>query len=138
MAKGYKILAKGGDFPFLITDGLAFRAEVVTKRTQEVQGVVRALVEARAFLQAYPHKGFPILAKGMGVSRNEAEVKYQKLSHPLSLAENLTAFKPAGGTLFVIGQQIIEFFFQKGTLITLPDIHTIVDGQFVVAIEKKP
>jgi NitT/TauT family transport system substrate-binding protein len=57
LAKGYKILGKAGDFPYLITDGFAVNADILKTRSQDVQGVVNALTEATDWFVQFPEEG---------------------------------------------------------------------------------
>jgi len=136
LAKGYKMLGKASDIRHLMMGGLAVNAKVVDTRRAEVQAIVKALVEASDWLKHFPEEGFSIIAKYAGTSKTELEASVKRL-HVLTLAENQEVFKQ-DGSLFKGGEEIIDFFQQKGVLVKIPDINTIIDGQFVAAIEKQP
>jgi hypothetical protein len=42
------------------------------------------------------------------------------------------------GLLFKGGQEIIDFYYQKGALIKIPNLTQMVDDQFVTATAKHP
>jgi len=43
-----------------------------------------------------------------------------------------------GGPLFEGGKEIIDFFYQKGVLVKIPDLNAVIDDQFVAAAGKQP
>jgi NitT/TauT family transport system substrate-binding protein len=127
--KGYKILAKAGDIPGIIFDTLNFRREIVETRSQDIQAIVNALVEAYQFVQTDYDEAVAIMAKAEGVSESDMSQGIQQL-HLLSLEENVEAMK-ANGSMYQSGQVIIDFFTQKGQFITQPDLNVIINPQFV-------
>ncbi len=136
LAKGYKMIGKAGDIRHLMIDGLAVNAEVVKTRRQEVQGLINALVEAMDWLTRSPEEGLEIVAKHTNILKAELETTFKRV-HVFTLAENQEVFK-TGGPLFEGGKEIIDFFYQKGVLVKIPDLNTVIDGQFVAAIGKQP
>ncbi len=136
LAKGYKMLGKAGDIRHLMMGGLAVNAKVVNTRRKEVQSVIKALVEAADWLKSFPSEGFGIIAKYAGISKEELETSIKRL-HVLALPENQEMLKK-GGPLFEGGKEIIDFFYQKGVLVKIPDLNTVIDGQFIQTIGDKP
>jgi len=136
LAKGFKQLGKAGDIPQLMIEGLMVNAKVVNTRREELQKVVNALVEAMDFLQHSPEEGLNIIAKHTSTSFAELEANLKRL-HVFSLQENLDVFKKEG-LLFKGGQEIIDFYYQKGALIKIPNLTQMVDDQFVTATTKHP
>jgi NitT/TauT family transport system substrate-binding protein len=136
LAKGYKILGVAGDIPQLVTEGLVVNANVVNTRHEEVQNMVKALVEAMDFLQHSPEAGLRIIAKHNSISEAELALVLKGV-HVLNLKGNQEAFKP-DGILLKGGKEIADFLHQKGVLLNAPDLNKIMDGQFVNAIGNKP
>ena len=136
LAKGYKVLAKAEQVSNLMVDTFAVHEKVAKERKKEVQGIVNALVEAIEFLNNFPDEGFPIIAQFANVPRNNLE-EIRSTLHILSVAENRAFFKK-GGELFKGGQEIVDFFYQKGGLVKIPDLNQVIDGQFVENIGDKP
>lgn len=136
LAKGYKALGKAGDIRQLMMGGLAVNAKIVNSRREEVQGVVKALVEAADWLKSSPSEGFGIIAKYAGISKEELETSFRRL-HVFTLSEDQEMLKK-GSPLFEGGKEIIDFFYQKGVIVKIPDLNTVIDGQFVAAIGKQP
>lgn len=129
LTQGYKILGKAGDISHLMVEGLVAHAEVVHSRREEMQKVIKALIEAMGWLQHFPKEGLGLIAQHTGVSKIELENTFKGL-HTLTLSENQEIFKK-GGKLFKGGQEIIDFFYRKGVLIKIPDLNVVIDGQFI-------
>ncbi len=130
VAKGYKILGKAGDIPGIIADILAFHADVIKNRPQEVQAVVNAILEAEEFLISNPDEALTIMAKAQGMSKAEMQAGIAGV-HFLNQQENKAAMQPGQGTLFKSGQQTADFYLKNGQLFQNPDFNTIIDSQFV-------
>ena len=136
LEKGYKMIGKAGDVPHLMIEGLTVKTEIIETRPREVQGIVNALSEAMEFLQQSPDEGLEIIAQQVNLTKAELEVTFNRV-HRLTLAENQEIFK-AGGTLFRGGQEIIDFFYQQGMLVKIPDLNQVIDTRFVAATAKHP
>ena len=132
LAKGYKILGVAGDIPHLVTEGLVVSANAVNTRHEELQKMVKALVEAMDFLQHSPEEGLRIIAKQSNDSEAELALTLRGVQ-VLNLKENQEAFK-VEGILFKVGKEIGDFLHQKGVLLNPPDLNKIIDGQFVNAL----
>jgi NitT/TauT family transport system substrate-binding protein len=136
IAAGFKPLAKAGDLsPNVINSVLAFHEEVVKNRPEELRRIIRALTETQEFAHAHPQEAFSIMAQAEGLSLEEITTSSQKL-HFLNRAENIEAFKPHS-TLFLVGQQSIDFYEERGQLLKKPSLESMVDGQFVRAMENQ-
>ena len=134
--KGYKILARSDKVLNLMAEGFVVTAEIAKTRHQEVQKIVNALSEAIDWLRHSPDQGVNIMAKQGNVSVTELADTARNL-RMLTLAENQEVFKQ-NGSLFEGGQKIIDFFYQKGVLIKIPDLNEIIDDQFVATTAKHP
>lgn len=132
--KGYKMVGKAGDVPHLMIEGLVVNADVIKARPQQVQGVVNALAEAMNFLQRHPDEGLEIIARNVGLSKPELEVTFRRI-HVLTPAENPQLFT-TDSHLFRGGQEIIDFFYQKGMLVKIPELQESIDGQFTIEAAK--
>lgn len=129
LAKGYKILAKAGDIPGVITDVLAFHTEVLETRTEDVQKVVRALVEAQDFFITHEAEAIKIMAQAMNMSETAMREGIKGVHNP-NLQENIAAMQ-AGGALFQSGEIAIQFYTDRGKLFKKLDIGTFIDARFV-------
>ncbi|MEK7991680.1 MAG: ABC transporter substrate-binding protein [Thiotrichaceae bacterium] len=136
LEKGYKVIEKAGKIPYSIMDGWVVSTETIKTRKKEVQAVINALAEATDLLAQSPEESLSIMAKYMSVPKEELEIIYQGL-HIFTSQENQEAFK-SDGLLLKGGKEIVDFFYQKGGLIKIPDLNTIVDDQFIVPIKNNP
>jgi NitT/TauT family transport system substrate-binding protein len=134
-AKGYKILAKGGDIPNLMVGVLIFKASVVEKRPEAVQSVVNAINEAMHILRDTPDVGIPIIAKYSSLSEAEVAATLKEL-HLFTLAENKEILQQ-NGRLFKAGVEIADFFLQKGGIVRIPKVDKLIDNRFVETIQTK-
>ncbi len=141
LAKGYKILAKAGDFPGIITDVLFFNGQTITERSKDVQGVVRALLEARVYSEQHKSEALAIMAMGAGMSVEELSAGLNELSLT-NLQENVTGFSLSDSpdSLHSSSAFITRFLLKRGVLQVIPKIEDLLDGRFVTTIdsESKP
>jgi NitT/TauT family transport system substrate-binding protein len=128
LAKGYKVIEKAGKLPYLILDGWVVRADIIEAHPKEVQAVVNALAEATNLLARSPEESVPMMAEPMSI--------YHEL-HIFTLQENKEAFK-SDGLVVKGGKEIVDFFYQKGVLVKLPDLNNVIDGQFAAAAKIQP
>lgn len=133
LAQGYRILAKGGDLPGIITTVLVFNSAVIKTHPTAIQGVVKALLEARTFLTTHPDEALTIMAQAEGMSTAEVESGLKTL-HKLDWQDNLVAMQTTDGTLFKAGQNIIDFYLKRGQLVITPDLKTIINNQFIQSL----
>ncbi len=130
IAKGYKVLAKAGDIPGIIADILAFHADIIKNRPQEVQAVVKAMLEAEKFIKSNPDEALNIMAKGENMSKTEMQAGIEGV-HFLNQTENQNAMQSEHGSLFKSGQKATDFYLKNGQLFKKPDFNTIIDERFV-------
>lgn len=134
LAKGYKLLGTAGEIPHLMVEGLAVNAQVVETRREDVQKVISALAEAIDLLRNSPEEGLRIIAKHTGTPQTELASALKGL-HVFTRQENQEIFKE-GGLLFKGGREIVDFFYEKGVLVKIPQIDNVVESQFVTALGK--
>jgi NitT/TauT family transport system substrate-binding protein len=133
VARGAKVLATAQAAPGLILDGLAFRADVVKNRPDDVQAVVRALSKAVDYWQQNPAEGNVICADANGVAETDIASALAGMQI-FTLAENQTAFDRSGNSslsLYNTGQLYIDFFRTQGSLQTTPNLDSILNSSFV-------
>lgn len=133
LAKGYQILAKAGDIPGVITDVLAFHTEVIEKRPQDIQNVVRALVEARNFFVEHKAEAIKIMAQAMNIPEIAMREGVKGVYNP-NLQENKAALQP-NGALFQSGEIATKFYMDRGKLFKKPDIASLIDARFVSTLQ---
>jgi NitT/TauT family transport system substrate-binding protein len=130
--KGYRILAKAGNVPGIITDILAFHQQVTTERAPQVQAVVNALLEARDLLYSQPAESTAIMARAIGMSETEMSAGLSGIILP-NRSDNQQAFG-AGDKMTSLqgaGQWIIKTLHRRGQMPVVPDPEQILDARFV-------
>jgi NitT/TauT family transport system substrate-binding protein len=132
LAKGYKVLAKAGDVPGIIMDVLAFDKNIVQTRPNDIQAVVNALVETKTFLDTHRQEAISIMAQAQNLSTTEVQAGLNTL-HQLDVQENRVAMQPQGN-MFKAGQDIVDFYLQRGQLMVVPELNDVIDNRFVQAV----
>ncbi|MEO5341660.1 MAG: ABC transporter substrate-binding protein [Magnetococcus sp. MYC-9] len=137
LAKGYTILAKAGDFPGIITDLLYLHPKTIVERPQEVQALVRSLLEAKQYLADHREESLGIMAKEMSMSSDELNRGLEEIKQA-SLSDNLTAFSRADSpySLYKSGAFIVQFLLRRGELREDPNLDLLLDDRFIQAIRK--
>lgn len=131
LAKGYKILSRAGDVPGIITDVLTFTSDIVKKRPNEVQAVVRALLEAVDYVTAHPDESMAIMAEAEGMTNEEMLSGWNGVFH-LDRAANAAAMTlPGASSLHTTGDYIIKYLKSRGQLREIPRLDKTIDARFV-------
>ncbi|MFH1594134.1 MAG: ABC transporter substrate-binding protein [Candidatus Omnitrophota bacterium] len=134
---GYKILAEAQYVPGLLTDVLVFNASMIKKRPQEIKAIVKALFEAREFVDSNRKEAIKIMSRPMGMTEAETEYGLQGIKR-LDLKENIKAMQKSTDTtsLFGSGKIIADFYLKRGQLSRLPDLDKIIEPRFVEELGK--
>lgn len=138
LQKGYKIIARAGDIPGVITDVLAFHAHLIQERPDDIQRIVKSLLEARNFLDSNRAEALEIMARTEGITREETESGIRGV-YLLNLNENINTMKDSkeASSLYRSFDTITEFYFRSGQLSEKPDFETVIEPKFVEAVEDK-
>lgn len=130
--KGYKILGTAGDVPGTITDVLALRAKIIQDRPEEIQRIVKSLLEAREFVFSNREEAMELMSKAMKMNKGEMEEGVRGVHIP-DLKENIEAMKKSEKTssLYNSGEFISAFLFHRGQLSQRPDIGKILEPRFL-------
>ena len=139
LQKGYKILAKAGDIPGIITDVLAFNAKVVKERPDDIQEIVKSILEARDFIYSNRDEALEIMSRAEGMSKEEMGKGIDGVRQ-LDLKENIKEMQKSEKmvSLYGSGKMIIDFFLSRGQLSQLPDFDEIIEPKFVIELSEKP
>lgn len=132
LERGYKILAKAGDFPGIITDVLAFREEVIKERPDDVKQIVVSILEALDFFSSDREESLEIMSKAESMTKLELE-KGIKGVHLLNLQENGIAMKKSDEpmSLYNLGKMVMNFYAQRGQLSGTIPLDKIIKPKFV-------
>lgn len=135
--KGYKILAAAGDNPGIISDLLVFRSEIIEKRPEDIQAIVKSLIEAQEYRDAHWDESIEIMAKAVKMSCEDMESGLQG-TNQLDLQGNLDAMKESDVpiSLYVSGKFIANFYLDRGQLPFVLDLDEIIEPRFVKNLSK--
>jgi len=127
------VLYTSKNAPGLITDILTFRSDFLDKNHEWVQAFVQAYFKGYDFYKTNPNEGIAILAKNLGVSREEVVGQLRGLSLK-DLRDNRTAFTFAAGLQSLYGnlRQTNEFVrVIRSSPTGLIDTDAIVEPKFI-------
>lgn len=132
VTQGYRVLSTAGDIPGSITDVLAFHPQVVAERPQDVQAVVKSLVEAQTFAITHNVEALAIMAQAMSHSPEEISAGITGVVH-LDLQANIVAMtrSEAPTSLYGSGEFFTRFLLNRGQLVKMPDLDQLIDARFV-------
>jgi NitT/TauT family transport system substrate-binding protein len=132
LKKGYKILGKAGDVPGIITDVLAFSAQLIDERPDDVLRIVKSLLEARDFIYSNREEALAIMSRAEGMSSEEIKAGLKGVYQP-DRKENIQAMERSKKTtsLYGSGRIIAEFYLNRGQISRTFDFDQIVEPQFV-------
>ena len=130
LKKGYKILAKAGDNPGIITDILMFTPKIIEERPDEIRAIVKSLFEAQDYLKDYRDEAVKIMANKMGMSNEEMIAGIEGVYQP-NLKENSELLTTS---LYTTGELIADFYLKRGQLSHTMEIKDIVEPKFVAEL----
>ena len=135
--KGYKILCKASDTPGIITDVLAFNAKVIEERPDDVQRIVKSLLEAKDFINSNKDEAIDIMAKAEGVDGAEVQRGIDTELHMLDLNENIEAMKKSENiaSLYASLKIITDFYVKRGLLSDTQVTEGIIEPKFIEGIK---
>ena len=137
LTKGYKILFAAGTIPGVITDVLVFHSDITEQRPQEIQAIIKSIIEAQMYYENNKEESLKIMSNRSGIGEQEIKSGLESVTLP-SLKEivvdlmNSTSNDPA--SLYSSGKYISEFFLERGQIVESPDLSQIVDSDFVKAL----
>jgi len=138
LAKGYKQLGKAGDILGILTDVLAFNDKIIEERPEDIQAIVKSMLEAKEFLDKNPEEAIKIMAEKEEMTEEEIKSGINGI-HQLNLNENIEAMKKSEEitSLYVSGAIITDFYIKRGQLSSMPDFESIIEPRFVNNVGKK-
>jgi len=135
--KNYKILAEAGDVPGIITDVLSFNTKVMEQRPDDIQAVVKSLLEAHDFIVQNREEAIRIMSTATDMNPDEMDEGINGVYH-LSLEDNLNAMKMSSEptSLYNNGAFIAKFYWERGQINEIPDFDEIIEPKFVMQLQK--
>lgn len=138
LKKGYKVLLTAGSIPGIINTVLAFRSNVVEERPQDIQAIVKSLVEAENYYASNKADALKIMSLKSGIGENDIVAGFDGI-RILSLSDNIKAMNSKSNdtaSLYLTGNEISNFFVNRGQISDLPDIAKIIDPVFAEVLFK--
>jgi ABC-type nitrate/sulfonate/bicarbonate transport systems, periplasmic components len=137
LKKGYRILFTAGNIPGAITDVLVFRSKVIQERPQDVQAIIKSIIEAQKYYKDNKEESLKIMSSKSGIDiqaiKNGLDsVVLPSLKDNFVTAMNITSSE--ANSLYSSGRYIYEFFLDRGQLDEYPDFNKIVDPEFVKSL----
>ncbi len=71
LKKGYNVLFAAGTIPGVITDVLAFRSNIVEQRPNDIQAIVKSLMEAEDYYKSNKADALKIMSAKSGISESD-------------------------------------------------------------------
>ena len=130
--EGYKILGKAGDVPGIITDVLSFSSKSIAERPEDIQAIVKSMIEARDFIYNNREEALEIMSKEIDMTKEEANEAVEGIHFPNS-EENIESMEKSEDTksLYGSGEIIARFYLERGQLTSIPDFDEIIEPRFV-------
>jgi NitT/TauT family transport system substrate-binding protein len=136
--KKFHVVFSSKNAPGLIADVLVFDDKFIKQRPADVSGMIKAYLDALAYMKQKPDEAYKIIGKAMGVTPKEVKEQLGGV-YNIPLAEMPKAFVKAKETTsyFASGAVISEILKTKGQIQTVPSTESTIDAQFVNALAKK-
>ncbi len=129
--KGYNVLAIAGDFPYLVTDVLAFTQEIINERPDDIQKIVNSKFDAQEFQKTNPDESIRIMADAENVPL-ESMLSGLEAVFMTDLDENIKVMNPSNDpTLKNAINEIAEFYLERGQISYIPTFDEIIEPKFV-------
>jgi NitT/TauT family transport system substrate-binding protein len=138
--KGFKILFNAADIPGTITSVIAFHSDIVNQRPQDIQNIVKSMIEAKADYDKNKEQDISIMSLKSGLSKDKIieginNVKLLDLNYNIQNSMNRTSTNTP--SLYISGNNIAKFYTERGVISEYPNIDDLVDPQFVKALVKE-
>lgn len=136
--KKFHVVFSSKDAPGLIADVLVFDDKAIQARPADISGLIKAYLDALAYMKARPDDAARIIGKAMGVTAKEAKEQMGGV-YNIPLAEMPQAFVKAKETTsyYASGEIIGELLKAKGQIATIPATEATIAPQFVDALVGK-
>lgn len=137
LKKGYRILFAAGNIPGAITDVLVFRTKVIQERPQDIQAVIKSIIEAQKYYKDNKEESLKIMSSKSGIDKQAIKNGLDSVVLP-SLKDNFVNAMNNKSTevnsLYSSGRYIYGFFLDRGQLDEYPDFNKLVDPEFVKSL----
>lgn len=132
--KGFNILSTGADIPGTITNVLAFHADLVEQRPNDIYNIIKSLIEAKEDYDKNPEQDIEIMSSKSGLNRDLIidglnNVKFLDLSYNDRYSMNPQLNETS--SLYTSGNSISKFYTERGVISEYPNIDNLVEPKFV-------
>jgi NitT/TauT family transport system substrate-binding protein len=139
LKKGFKVLFFAGNIRGTITDVMAFHSDIVQQRLQDIQNIVKSMIEAKADYDKNKEQDVSIMASKSGLSKDQIieginNVKLWDLNYNIQNSMNRTSTNTT--SLYVSGNYFAKFYSERGVISEYPNIDDLVDPQLVNTLYK--
>ena len=129
---GHKIIAKAGDVPGVITDVLSFNVRITEKRPDDVKAIIRALFQAKEYIDKNEDECVAIMAKAEDMSSEEMKAGLDDIKQPDREQNKLIMSKSDNpNNLFDVGLTIYNFYGHRGRYFSEKDLNDVIDPSFL-------
>ncbi|CAN5282570.1 ABC transporter substrate-binding protein [soil metagenome] len=139
-AKGYNVLFTANDNPGIIADVLAFHRNILEERPADIENIIKSFSEALDFYNKNTNKSVDIISVKSGLSKEQISQGF-KGAKLMSLEDNiLVSMKndPKNtSSLFASGEDISDFFIERGIMSEYPILNEIIEAKFVNDLYKR-
>ncbi len=140
--EGFKILSTAVDTPGVITNVLSFHSDIVEQRPQDIQNIIKSLIEAKEDYDKNKEQAIEIMSSKSGLSK-ELIIEGMNGAKVLDLNFNAQVLmnneSKEIASLYNIGNNLSKFYAERGVINEYPNIENIIEPKFVneLLIEKK-
>ncbi len=134
---GFKILSTGATIPGIITNVLAFHSDIVQQRPQDIQNIVKSMIEAKQDFDKNKAQDVSIMSLKSGLSKEKIikgidNAKLWDLNYNIQNSMNKRLNQTT--SLYISGDYIAKFYAERGVISEYPNIDDIVEPKFVTAL----
>jgi NitT/TauT family transport system substrate-binding protein len=131
---GFKILSMAANTPGVITNVISFHSDIVEQRPQDIQNIIKSLIEAKEDYDKNKEQSIEIMSSKSGLSK---ELIIEGMDAVKLLDLNLNAQVSMNNesneiiSLYNSGNNLSKFFVERGVISEYPVIENIVEPKFV-------
>ncbi|MBO8168576.1 MAG: ABC transporter substrate-binding protein [Thermoanaerobacteraceae bacterium] len=127
-----KVLVSTKDYPGIIVDSVSFRADIVEKYPQAMEGFVKAMAQAMEYWKNNKQEAEKIMAEGLGIDLEEFQATIPDLKfYDLEGNKKFFGTEEAPGAIYETTKKAINFYAKLNVIETEPRPEEIIDPGFI-------
>lgn len=132
-----RIIYDTSKMPTAIIDLNLISADFAQTHPEAVQAFLAGIFKGQEYLKTNPAEAYAIVAKPLGIQPNEVEAQLQGVRLP-NLQTHLEMLNDPNSDLYLLKpmQAMAEFLKDQGQIKTMPDLSTVIDSQFIAALNQ--